>query len=76
MHGDARDELIDVMRRFLRVTTTLVRAFPIHQHESLDPHLAVRSMLDTKDDSDVSWRDKFHEFLRFLLQSCTAYERT
>ncbi|MFV2069112.1 MAG: helicase-related protein, partial [Pirellulales bacterium] len=45
-NGVKVDAIVDVMRRFLRVQTTLVRAFPIHQHDELEPHLAVRSMLD------------------------------
>ena len=69
------DKLIDIMRRFLRVQTTLVRAFPIHQHDMLEPHLAVRSMLDSQDSSGLSWRDKFRRLLEFLLRQCSPQER-
>jgi superfamily II DNA or RNA helicase len=69
------DTLVDVMRRFLRVQTTLVRAFPIHQYDQLEPHLAVRSMLDSQDASGISWREKFHRLLEFLLRQCSPQER-
>jgi len=69
------DALVDVMRRFLRVQTTLVRAFPIHQHDELEPHLAVRSMLDSQDASGLSWREKFRGLLEFLLHQCSPQER-
>jgi hypothetical protein len=69
------DKFVDIMRRFLRVQTTLVRAFPIHEHDTLEPHLAVRSMLDSQDSSSLSWRDKFHRFLEFLLRQCSPQER-
>ena len=69
------ETLVDVMRRFLRVQTTLVRAFPIHQHDQLEPHLAVRSMFDSQDASGVSWREKFHKLLEFLLHQCSPQER-
>ena len=69
------NELVDIMRRFLRVQTTLVRAFPIHKHDSLKPHLAVRSMLDSQDSSGISWRDKFSGFVEFLLRQCSRQER-
>ena len=68
-------KLIDVMRRFLRVRTTLVRAFPIHQHDKLRPHLAVRSMLDSEDATGLSWRNKFNTFLHLLLREWSVKER-
>jgi hypothetical protein len=36
-----REKLVDVMRRFLRVQTTLARCFPIRELETIDPALAV-----------------------------------
>lgn len=75
MGREERDQLLNVMRRFLRVPTTLVRCFPIHQHESLAPHLAVRSMLDTEDGSGLSWRSKFEAFMDYLLDGCSSSER-
>jgi superfamily II DNA or RNA helicase len=70
------DDIKRVMRRFLRVRTTLVRAFPIHRFPDIEPHHAVRSMLDTEDKSNVSWRTKFNAFLRFLVDECADKERT
>ncbi|MCH7727796.1 MAG: DEAD/DEAH box helicase [Planctomycetes bacterium] len=69
------EKFVDIMRRFLRVQTTLVRAFPIHEHDTLEPHLAVRSMLDSQDSSGLSWREKFHRLLEFLLRQCSPTER-
>lgn len=72
---DQQEQLIEVMRRFLRVSTTLVRCFPVHEHDTKKPHLAVRSMLDTEDDSHASWRAKFEGFIDFLVDRCSAAER-
>ncbi len=72
---EERSQLIDVMRRFLRVPTTLVRSFPTHKHRDLAPHLAVRSMLDSQDVSGLSWRDKFDAFIEFLVKRCSSPER-
>jgi hypothetical protein len=70
-----QEELKAVMRRFLRVRTTLVRAFPITNYETMRPHVAVRSMLDSEDGSHVSWRAKFTRFVMFLLEECAPDER-
>ena len=70
-----RDQFVEIMRRFLRVTTTLVRCFPIHEHDTLEPHLAVRSMLDKEDGSGLSWRAKFEAFIDFLVDRCSTAER-
>ena len=67
--------LVEVMRRFLRVQTTLVRAFPIHQYGQLEPQLAVRGMLNSQDASGVSWSEKFNKLLEFLLNQCSPQER-
>lgn len=75
VHGDQREQLIAVMRRFLRVSTTLVRCFPIAEFEDLEPAEAVSRMLGHVDESGVSWRQKFDEFLAFLLNQCATDER-
>lgn len=62
-----RELLVDVMRRFLRVSTTLARCFPIHHHDRLEPVHAVRIMLDAEDRSNFSWRNKFEIFLDFVI---------
>jgi len=75
MPSDRQDELTDVMRRFLRVETTLVRCFPLAKHGSIKPAEAVASMLDQEDGSGVSWRQKFSGFIEFLTERCVASER-
>ena len=70
-----RDELVDIMRRFMRVSTTLVRAFPIHQLETVTPAQAVRVMLNHEDGSKFSWRRKFGAFVDFFVRRCSAAER-
>lgn len=70
-----QERLTEVMRRFLRVSTTLVRCFPIHEYDTKEPHLAIRSVLDSEDASGVSWRAKFEAFIDFLVDRCSAAER-
>jgi len=65
----------DIMRRFLRVPTNLVRAFPIHEHDHTDPGVLVERMLDSHDVSGISWRHKFKLFLHFLLSRGSDQER-
>ena len=68
---EQRDELTDVMRRFLRVATTLVRCFPIAELDSVKPAEAVARTLDHTDASGVSWRQKFDGFIEFLTERCS-----
>lgn len=70
------ETVIDVMRRFLRVNTTLVRAFPIHETHRLESDAAVKIMLDAEDASGVSWRSKFETFIEFLTNQCSGKELT
>jgi len=70
-----REVLLDVMRRYLRVTTTLARCFPVEELDSIAPEVAVSRMLDYTDASNQSWRDKFDGFLQFLTLSCSVSER-
>lgn len=67
--------LIDIMRRFLRVSTTLVRCFPIAEMDSIKPPEAVRRTLDYVDSSKMSWRQKFDVFIEFLTARCSRAER-
>jgi ERCC4-related helicase len=67
--------LQDVMRRFLRVATTLARCFPLEALDSGRPAEAVAITLDSVDASGVSWRQKFDGFLSFLLDQCSPEER-
>ena len=72
-HGLA--QILDVMRRFLRVPTTLVRCFSLGEYEALEPAVAVERMLDNQDASRVTWRAKFEAFVGFLTDHCSATER-
>ncbi len=67
--------LVDVMRRFLRVSTTLVRCFPIAEWETISEEDAVRMTLDFKDASDISWGKKCDGFVNFLTEECSTEER-
>jgi hypothetical protein len=70
-----RNVLMSVMRRFLRVHTTLVRCFPFELGNHADATEIVARFLDHSDASGLSWRGKFDEFIRFLLKDCTPDER-
>lgn len=67
--------LVGVMRRFLRVQTTLVRCFPLENMNDLKPARAVSVMLNRRDASGVTWRQKFEEFVEFLANRCSKDER-
>jgi ERCC4-related helicase len=69
------DDLIDVMRRFLRVATTLVRCFPIADMDAISPNEAIARTLDHTDTSGMTWRQKFDGFVRFLVDQCSSEER-
>jgi ERCC4-related helicase len=75
MPASQRDDLIEVMRRFLRVKTTLVRYFPIEKLDSIEPVKAVATTMDCADASGVSWRTKFDNFIEFLTDRCSNEER-
>ena len=66
---------VDIMRRFLRVPTTLVRCFPLDEYQTLAPEAAVERMLDNNDASMVTWRAKFETFIDFLTDHCSTTER-
>jgi hypothetical protein len=72
--GENKD-LMDVMRRFLRVPTTLVRCFPLAELDSLEPGDAVARLLNHVDASKISWRQKFEGFVEFLIRGCSSSER-
>ena len=73
--AEHRETLMEVMRRFLRVATTLVRCFPLGELDSLRPDEAITRTLDHVDASGVSWRQKFNEFLEFLADQCSPDEQ-
>ncbi len=70
-----RGALFAVMRRFLRVPTTLVRCFPLGEVDSLEPTVSVAEMLDHEDGSGMSWRTKFDNFIVFLTEQCSTTDR-
>lgn len=72
-----QEGLMDVMRRFLRVETSLVRCFPMAQLGKITPAEAVTRMLAEADGSGITWEDKFHSFVNFLTEQCsTTSERS
>ena len=75
MTREWREVLVDIMRRFLRVTTTLARCFPLVDLDSIKPVDAIAQTLDHADESGVSWRNKFHGFMCFLASQCSTEER-
>jgi ERCC4-related helicase len=72
---DQFEMLIDVMRRFLRVKTTLIRCFPIAELDSLAPEMAVDKTLSFSDESGISWQQKFQSFIEFITEQCSTEER-
>jgi hypothetical protein len=72
---EQREMLIDVMRRFLRVKTTLIRCFPLAELDSIPPDLAVSKTLSFSDESGISWQQKFNTFIEFITEQCSTGER-
>lgn len=72
---DQREMLLDVMRRFLRVKTTLVRCFPLAELDSIPPEVAVDKTLSFTDESGISWQQKFKSFIEFITEQCSTEER-
>jgi superfamily II DNA or RNA helicase len=68
------ENLTDVMRRFLRVPTTLARCFPLGEFDLIEPSEAVARTLDYADASGLSWRQKFDGFIEFLTEGCSSTE--
>ena len=66
---------VDVMRRFLRIPTSLVRCFPLREYESMEPKRVVERMLHNTDSSGLTWRAKFEAFVNFLTDHCSTAER-
>lgn len=73
--GEVRGVLMAIMRRFLRVHTTLARCFPFDLDGSATPAEVVARFLDHEDASGMSWLGKFEQFIRFMLKDCTPEER-
>lgn len=73
--GEQRTTLVDIMRRFLRVETTLARCFPVGTFDDIEPEQAIAEALDCTDGSGVSWKTKFADFIMFLARRCTTEDR-
>lgn len=69
------EQLRTVIRRFLRVESSLLRSFPIAELERLKPAEAVEKMLEHQDASGLSWRTRLGRFLDFLVGDCSPQER-
>jgi len=68
-----RERIIDVVRRFLRTPSFLVRYFALDRSD--DPAAFVEA-LDEQDESGLSLRQKVSDFCSFLSTRCIAEERT
>jgi hypothetical protein len=64
---ELREKLTTVMRRFLRVRSTLARCFPFELARDSEPANVAKAFLDHADSSGQSWRQKLHAFIEFLL---------
>ena len=73
--ADENEKVVDVMRRFLRASTTLVCCFPLERYNEMTPEDAVASALNCKDRSGVTWRQKFETFIDFAVSQCSPSER-
>ena len=66
---EQRTQLVDAIRRFLRVPTTLIRCFPIAEVDQLSPDDAVTRLLNYVDGSAGSWRQRVISFINFIANS-------
>jgi superfamily II DNA or RNA helicase len=73
--NEQKEQLTAVMRRFLRVPTTLLRCFPITELDTFSPKKSVQVTLDFSDGSGLSWKNKFHSFIDFLADIRSSEER-
>ncbi|MFN2315797.1 MAG: helicase-related protein, partial [Gemmatimonadales bacterium] len=67
--------LLVVMRRFLRVPSTLLRSFPLEEVDRMPPAEAVNYLLGHRDASGLSRYEKLERFLRLLFIESSAEER-
>lgn len=67
------DKLVDIIRRYLRTPSFLVRFFPLGSNSLKDD--AFFKALDTKDGSGLTLREIILEFFRFLQDRCGEKER-
>ncbi len=69
-----KEILLEVMRSFLRVWTTIVRCFPIGELDAISPVEMIQRALSCRDSSRVSWKNKFDLFISFLIEQCSSNE--
>jgi hypothetical protein len=69
--SDDRDQVIEVVRRFLRTPSFLVRYFPL---DSADPAAGMAQALQARQGGE-SLRERIEGFCRFLAERCTEPER-
>lgn len=69
--SEDRDQVIEVVRRFLRTPSFLVRYFPL---DSADPAAGMAQALQTRQGGE-SLRERIEGFCRFLAERCTEPER-
>jgi hypothetical protein len=72
---EEHSSMLDIMRRFLRAESTLVCCFPLGEYEHLPPEDATRRVLDCADRSGATWRQKFQNFIEFIVHECSENER-
>lgn len=72
--AEHQESLLDVVRRYVRTPSFLVRYFPI-EHESVDAK-AVDAAFAHRDASGLTLRELLANFFEFLDRRCSASERT
>jgi hypothetical protein len=68
-----RDDIVDIVRRYVRTPSFLVRYFPLK--ESTIDEAVMDQVMATRDDSRMSFRELLDSFFNFLTYRCSSYER-
>ena len=72
LDGPTQQRVVEVVLRFLRTPSFLVRYFPIDHN---DPVQALTLAFDRPDVSGLAFRSRVDEFCRFLAKRCVTSER-
>jgi len=77
LQADWGEQLHGVMRRFLRVPTTIMRCFPFQpdREPSVPPETVVSEFLEHCDESGLKWGEKLRRFTHFVSRECSETER-